>query len=138
MTLEGPADLDLVSIDRVFCRQGRLRARVPKGSEEFVVTSTRTAVLDRGTEFGLNVGANGTSRLMVFEGAAEAALLDAAGAARLGQVVGQRQSFEIDPRTGRIASAVAEPDGFVPAPSGSVPPLVLDPGYTGAVLRSRR
>jgi hypothetical protein len=39
LTLEGPADVDLVAIDRVFCRRGRLRARVPEGAEGFVVAS---------------------------------------------------------------------------------------------------
>ncbi len=137
LTLEGPADLDLISLDRVFCRRGKLRARVPKGAEGFMVASPGSAVVDLGTEFGLNVGANGTSRLMVFEGAAEAALLDAAGASSHGQIVDQRQSFEINPGTGRIASAVAEPGGFVTTPSGPISPLMLDPGYAAAVLRSR-
>ncbi|HEY2159151.1 MAG TPA: hypothetical protein VGH33_26215, partial [Isosphaeraceae bacterium] len=44
LTLEGPADLNLVSIDRVFCRQGRLRAHVPAGAEGFVVASPGSAV----------------------------------------------------------------------------------------------
>src|SRR4051812_18411405 len=59
LTLEGPADLDLVTIDRVFCRLGRLRARVPEGAEGFVVASPGSAVVDMGTEFGLNVEADG-------------------------------------------------------------------------------
>ena len=35
--VEGPADLELVSVDQVFCRRGRLRARVPAGAEGFLV-----------------------------------------------------------------------------------------------------
>jgi hypothetical protein len=137
LTLEGPADLDLVSIDRVYCRQGRLRARVPKGAEGFVVASPGSAVIDLGTEFALNVEADGRSRVMVFEGAAEAALLNPAGSAERTQLVERSKAFELDPRTHRITEARAQPDGFVPAPSLSVPSLVLDPAYAGAILKSR-
>src|SRR4051794_13232416 len=58
LTIEGPADLDLVSIDRVFCRRGRLRARVPEGAEGFIVASPDSAVVDLGTEFAVNVEAD--------------------------------------------------------------------------------
>jgi hypothetical protein len=136
MTLEGPADVDLVSIDRVFCRQGRLRARVPKGAEGFVVASPGSAVIDLGTEFGLNVEADGRSRVMVFEGAAEAVLLNGSGSAERTQLVERSKAFELDPRTHRITEAGARADGFVPAPSLSDPSLVLDPAYAGAVLKS--
>ena len=39
LTLEGPADVDLVSVDRIFCRRGKLRSRVPKGAEGFIVAT---------------------------------------------------------------------------------------------------
>ena len=76
LTVEGPADLELVAIDRVFCRRGRLRTRVPEGAEGFVVASSGSAVIDMGTEFALNVETDGKSQVMVFEGLAEAALLE--------------------------------------------------------------
>src|SRR3954452_9231872 len=47
LTLEGPADLELISIDRVFCHRGKLRARVPDGAEGFVVAAPGSAVIDR-------------------------------------------------------------------------------------------
>jgi hypothetical protein len=137
LTLEGPADVDLVAIDRVFCRRGRLRARVPEGAEGFVVASPGSAVVDLGTEFALNVEADGRSRVMVFEGKAEAALLDAGGSPKRTQLVEQTKAFELDPRTGRIAEAVASPEGFVPAPDLAVAALVLDPSYPAEVLASR-
>jgi hypothetical protein len=90
-----------------------------------------------GTEFALNVEADGKAQVMVFEGAAEAALLDATGSPTRTQVVEQSQAFELDPHTGRIAAAVAEPEGFVAA-SGSAPArLALEPGYVAAVLAAR-
>jgi hypothetical protein len=137
LTLEGPADLDLLAIDRVFCRRGRLRAWVPKGAEGFVVASPASAVVDMGTEFALNVDADGRSRVMVFEGAAEAALLGRAGSPERTQLVERSKAFEIDPRTRRIAETDATPEGFVGAARPPVPALALDPDYAGAVLRSR-
>jgi hypothetical protein len=137
LSLEGPVDVDLVSIDRVFCRRGRLRARVPEGAEGFVVASPGSAVIDMGTEFAMNVEADGRSRVMVFEGAAEAALLSTAGSPERTQLVERNKSFELDPRTHRISEAGARPDGFVTAPDLSDPSLVLDPSYAGAVLQSK-
>jgi hypothetical protein len=137
LTLEGPADVELVSIDRVFCRRGKLRVRVPGGAEGFVVATPTSAVVDLGTEFALNVEADGRARIMIVEGAAEAALLDAAGAPLQTRFLGQSKAFALDPGTGLITEAAARPDSFVPAPASAVPPLVLDPGYADAVMGSR-
>jgi hypothetical protein len=137
LTMEGPADLDLVSIDRVFCRRGKLRASVPKGAEGFVVASPASAVVDRGTEFAVNVDADGRSRVFVFEGVAEAALLDDEGTPKVTQIVERSQSFELDPRTGRIDQANPRPDKFVGAPKLATPSLALAPAYAAAVVASR-
>ncbi len=137
LILEGPADVDLVAIDRIFCRRGKLRARVPGGAEGFVVASPASAVVDRGTEFALNVDADGRSRVLVFEGLAEAALLDAEGSPRLTQIVERSKAFELDPQAGRIAESDARPDGFVGEPDLATPALALDPSYAEAVLHSR-
>ena len=137
LTLEGPADVDLVNIDRVFCRRGKVRARVPEGYDGFVVASPTSAVLDHGTEFGLNLEADGTSRVRVFEGAVEAALFDPAGWQRQTLFVGRDKSFKLDPRIGRVSEAAAPPAAFVPAPDLAASSLDLDPAYPAAVLRSR-
>jgi hypothetical protein len=137
LTMEGPADVELVAVDRIFCRRGKLRASVPKGSEGFVVASPASAVVDRGTEFAVNVDADGRSQVFVFEGVAEAALLDAEGSPKLTQIVERSQSFELDPRTGRIDQASPRPDGFVGAPALATPSLALAAAYAGAVVASR-
>lgn len=137
LTLEGPADVDLVSIDTLFCRRGRLRVRIPKGVEGFVVISPRSVVVDRGAEFGLNVEDDGTSRVMVFEGTAEATLLDPSGVPKVTQLVDQGQEFEFDPGSGRVAEADAQPSRYIPFPKSDLPALRLAPAYPGAVLRSR-
>jgi hypothetical protein len=137
LTLDGPTDIDLLSIDRVFCREGRLRVRVPKGVEGFVVANRESAVVDLGTEFAMNVGPDGKSRIMVFEGAAEASLLDAKGFPRQTQRVEQSKQFEVDPGSASIAEAAAQPEQFIPSQDWGLPPLRLDAAYPSAVLKSR-
>lgn len=137
LTLEGPADVDLVSIDRVFCRRGKLRTRVPKGAEGFVVASPASAVVDLGTEFALNVEDDGRARVMVFEGSAEAALLSDSGAPRRTQLVERSKAFDLDPQSGRIKETAGATGAFVPAPDLPASSLELDPSYAGEVLRSR-
>ena len=134
LTLEGPADLELLSIDRVHCRRGKLRTRVPRGAEGFIVSTPGSAVVDLGTEFGLNVAVDGKAHLMVFKGEAEAAVLNAAGAPVRSQQVAERRAFEIDPGSGQIEETEARPVDFVAPPILAHSPLRLDASYREAVL----
>src|SRR5262249_14568567 len=68
LTVEGPADLELLAADRVFFRHGKLRARVLRGAEGFTVVTAGYEVVDLGTEFAMNLQPGGKSRMMVFEG----------------------------------------------------------------------
>lgn len=68
VTLEAPADLELVSAQRCILHSGRLVAKVPPPAIGFTV-DTPTAVLhDLGTEFGVNVRDNRTADVQVFNG----------------------------------------------------------------------
>jgi hypothetical protein len=134
--VEGPADVELVSSDKVLCHKGKLRARVPEGAEGFVVSGPGSAVLDLGTEFGVNIEADGKTQGKVFEGSVEAAVLSASGTLRSSQVKRQSDAFEIDPRTGLIEAPTQAVD-FVAPLKPAVSPLSLDASYPGAVLRSR-
>jgi hypothetical protein len=137
LNLEGPADLDLVSYDRIFCRQGKLRTRVPKGAEGLVISSPTSAVLDLGTEFALNVQDGGTSRVKVFEGRAEAMLHTGTGNQNLSQFLRQgNKAIEMDPKAGLI-KVVDGSGGFIAPADLLSPSLVLDPAYRDAVLASR-
>jgi hypothetical protein len=135
--VEGPADVELISVDRIACNRGKLRARVPEGAEGFVVSGPGSAVLDLGTEFGVNIKADGKSRGKVFEGEVEAAVLGASGAMRHSRLVKTANgAFEIDPGSGLIAPLTA-PEDFVAPFKLTHAPLDLAPGYRGSVLGSR-
>jgi hypothetical protein len=137
LSLQGPADLDLTSVERIFCQQGKLRARVPPGAEGFTVLAPGAAVVDLGTEFGLNVAADGKAELMVFEGEAEVSVLNAEGHTLRSERLTEKKAVTVDPGAGRIREAVAAPDDFVAAPELIPPALVLDPAYPNAVRQSR-
>lgn len=141
--IEGPADVELISTDQISCNSGKLRARVPPGAEGFLVSGPGSAIVDLGTEFGVNIGPDGISQGKVFEGEVEAAVLGSTGAVRRSQLIRQGDdanreggTFEIDPGTGRIGSLTGHED-FVPAPKLATPPLALDPSYPAAVAASR-
>jgi hypothetical protein len=69
--LEGPAELDLVSANAAYCTRGKLRATVPPQAQGFTVTTPKLELVDRGTEFGLEVGADDKTEVHVFQGKVE-------------------------------------------------------------------
>ncbi len=136
LVVEGPADLEFVSHEKVFCHRGKLRARVPEGAEGFVVSGTGSAVVDLGTEFGMNVELDGTMRGKVFEGRVEAAVLNESGTIQRSRMMRTRSNiFAIDPRLGQIEAGPGA-DEFVSPSDLIAPPLLLEPGYREAVLEA--
>ncbi len=68
VVLQGPADLQLISPTEAYCARGRLRVMVPPSAAGFTVGSPRASLVDRGTEFGLQVGADDRTEVHVFQG----------------------------------------------------------------------
>jgi Concanavalin A-like lectin/glucanases superfamily len=137
LTIEGPADLELVSIDRVICHRGKIRTHVPPGAEGFVVASQGSKVTDLGTDFGLNVEADGRARMMVFEGSADASVLKASGAAQRNRSITAHRALEIDPSSFQLSDIEANSESFVAPLKQTTPPLGLDPSYRDVVLAAR-
>ncbi|MDR3634309.1 MAG: hypothetical protein P4L84_10940 [Isosphaeraceae bacterium] len=144
LSLDGPADLDLVAIDRVFCRQGRLRARIPRQAEGFVIASPRSDVSTIGTDFVLDVDADGRVRIKVYEGVAEAALLDRSRDVERAETVAPRavpsgpakvETAAVS-STGRTVGSHVVGEGTAPRPNGPVYPLELTSAYPAQVRDS--
>ncbi len=72
VVLQGPARLELLSGNSARLHSGRLTARVPGPATGFAVLSPQGKVVDLGTEFGMDVGADGGTDVYVFEGKVEA------------------------------------------------------------------
>src|SRR5262249_23648103 len=67
--LQGPAELQLVSRTEAYCARGKLRVTVPPQAQGFTIRSPQFDVVDRGTEFGLQVGER--TEVHVFQGKVE-------------------------------------------------------------------
>ncbi|SIO67962.1 Concanavalin A-like lectin/glucanases superfamily protein [Singulisphaera sp. GP187] len=136
LVVEGPADVELLSFDKVHVRSGRLRARVPEGAEGFVVSGPGSAVVDLGTEFGLNIGSDGKMQGKVFKGMVEAALLNDAGTYRRSRMMDPKShSFNIDPEAELIDSGF-QADDFVTLTQQATSHLILDSRYRDAVTQA--
>ncbi|MCG8649608.1 MAG: FecR family protein, partial [Pirellulales bacterium] len=72
VTLEGPVDFEIINERTCFVHQGRISAKVDAGGEGFVVRTPSARLIDRGTEFGVNVLATGVADLKVFKGLVDA------------------------------------------------------------------
>lgn len=100
--IEGPAELNLLSVSRVICREGRLRTQVPKGAEGFCVETPRGAVTDLGTELGISVSKEGTTDVNVFEGQAELSVRIPGQEGLRTAVLSQHDRASFHPDTGEI------------------------------------
>ena len=136
IVVEGPADVELISVDQVYCRLGKLRTRVPKGAEGFVVSTAGSAVVDLGTEFAMNLTSEGRARGRVYEGRVEASVLGPSGTPQRTEVLHESKTFEINPGAGQV-DKIEGSERFVEPPDLVAGPLALDPDYPRAVLDSR-
>lgn len=66
--LEGPADFQLISRTEAYCSRGKLWATVPPQAHGFTIGSPQMDVVDRGTEFGIQVSEGGRTEVHVFQG----------------------------------------------------------------------
>ena len=71
VTLEGPADFSVMSPTSGSLASGKLVAYVPPGAEGFSVDYAKGKVVDLGTEFAMDVSADGKTELGVFDGEVE-------------------------------------------------------------------
>ena len=68
VVFESPAEIELVSHDRLFCRTGRFWVHAPPSARGFELATATFAVEDMGTEFGLSAPPDGLPEVHVFTG----------------------------------------------------------------------
>lgn len=71
VSLEGPAELELVNENACFLHTGALVAHVPKPAQGFVVGTTHAQLIDHGTDFGISADASGRAQVQVLQGEVE-------------------------------------------------------------------
>src|SRR5262249_25961196 len=72
ITIEAPADLELVAVERCILHAGRLVAKVPAQASGFIVDTPTAVLKDLGTEFGVHVKDARTADVQVFNGIVDA------------------------------------------------------------------
>jgi concanavalin A-like lectin/glucanase superfamily protein len=135
LDFEGPADLELLTADRVVFREGRLRTRVPRGAEGFCVETPRGAVTDLGTEMGISVSPDGKTHVAVFDGQAEVALQIPGQQGVRTALLNKSETAELQPSTGEIRPESKE--AFLAASALRLPELQLAPRYAESVLAAK-
>ncbi|MBQ12376.1 MAG: hypothetical protein CMJ45_12615 [Planctomyces sp.] len=83
VTLQGPAEFEILSIDRTILSSGILTASIPESAVGFKVLTPAMDVVDLGTAFGVSVGADGETDVCVFEGEVEVSLSNSADTPQL-------------------------------------------------------
>jgi len=71
VSLDGPATFGLESESNASLFAGRLRAKLPEQSRKFVLQAQGVRVIDLGTEFGVEVGADGMTEVHCLDGMVE-------------------------------------------------------------------
>lgn len=113
--LKGPADLLLISRMGAYCARGKLRATVPAQAQGFTISSPTVDLVDRGTEFGLEVGAADKTEVHVFQGKVELYDSERMDEAAPHTELTTGQSVRVDSH-GATRPIAPDPDAFPDAP----------------------
>lgn len=92
VTLNGPAEIEVLGSSRLFLRSGRIVPFVPPAATGFTVVSPTGEVIDLGTEFSVNVDASGRTDVYVLDGQVDVAQghADRSAPVRMSQGFGSR------------------------------------------------
>lgn len=98
VTLNGPAEIEVLGSRRLFLRSGRIVPFVPPSATGFTVVSPTGEVIDLGTEFSVNVDASGRTEVYVLQGEVDVAQghADRSSPRRMSQGFGSRLAADAD------------------------------------------
>jgi FecR protein len=71
VSLEGPADLELLESNACFLHSGALVAHVPEPAHGFQVRTESARLIDHGTDFGISADTSGRAQIQVLQGEVE-------------------------------------------------------------------
>lgn len=137
VSAEAPAELELVSLDTVVCRRGKLRIRVPQGAEGFSVNSPECTVVDRGTEFAVNVSPGLPTDVMVFDGRADVFVENKTDGGSVSTSIAEAEAVRVNPGADRPQNIEARPQEFTTMLPAEMVPLEVGPEYRELVLAAK-
>lgn len=135
-TLRAPVKFEVVSAMEFRVDEGAAAVRAPDPVNGFMVRTPGGALVDLGTEFAMNVAADGSSRMVVREGKVVASLIGPGGSSTRELTATAGQMVLLDGHTGRLGPAPppAAADEFPSRLKLPAPPLQPGPDFE-AVMR---
>ncbi|HPO69848.1 MAG TPA: FecR domain-containing protein [Anaerohalosphaeraceae bacterium] len=112
VVIQGPAEVVLISPEKVSLQHGRLYANVPRKATGFIVETPRSTVIDLGTEFGIKVDVTGAMDIHMFKGKANL-VLGPKGRAEDNTILTAQQARRIDAETGAMIPIEVQPNSFI-------------------------
>ncbi len=109
--LQGPAEFLLLSANEGYCARGKLRATVPPQAQGFRIGTPQLDVVDRGTEFGLEIKDDDKTEVHVFQGKVELYDAGAGPAAAARQELTTGQALRMS-HPGQVSSIPVDPAAF--------------------------
>lgn len=137
VSAEAPVELDLSALDAVICRRGKLRVRVPPGAEGFTVNSPDCTVVDRGTEFAVNVNPGLPTDVMVFDGRADVFVENKQNGGTVSTSISESEAVRVTPGSDHPSNIEARPLEFTTMLPAEVVPLEFTESYRDLVMASK-
>ncbi len=102
LLIEGPADVQFISVQNVFARQGKLAARVGPGAIGLRIDTPHAQVTDRGTAFGISVDGDSHTSVVVYEGKVDLDVMNSGGHTPRGGGLESGEAISVD-RAGQMS-----------------------------------
>jgi hypothetical protein len=134
VTLEGPAEFELIDVDCLSLKSGKLVASVTPQGRGFTVILPNGAVVDLGTEFAINVDLNGENRVKVLNGEVVASSSNSQGHTVWEKTLGVGEEVSIHKNSPLVNVPVG--GEFIEPLVSVIEPLLLGDGYTEEVIKS--
>ena len=136
INLEGPATLNILSVDAATLISGKAAARVPTGARGFVLNTPGAAIVDMGTEFAVSIGEHGESEVHVLEGAVDVSLLGRDGNTLTSRKVTEARTVRVNQNPAGLEK-IAAPNVSLPGIQSQVsPPLRVADAYRESIRES--
>jgi len=111
VTIEGPAEFQILDDDMVKLNYGQLYCRIPAEAYGFQVSTSHTKIIDLGTEFGVKEGLDGTMEVHVLRG--EVNLISSVAGHKINIDMLAGSARELDTETGQIKDIPCKDNLFV-------------------------
>jgi hypothetical protein len=124
VTVFGPAEFRVASPMSMNCSLGRVTTLVGESGKGFTINTPKARIVDLGTQFGVDVSAQGDTKVVVFQGSVDlmqnsaAAAADAADAANWTRRMRQGEALQVDAAGDAQRLVAVERGRFFPAPGG--------------------